>query len=468
MYHVSFLDFIFSIPYLVTLLLLGNFIKTSNKIDAHLKKYFFTGFTLKLIGVLGFCFVYLYVYGGGDTVNYFRGADVIINLAKQNTSVALSILSGNLSYHNYTYFNHTTGWPAWYMWIDANTFSVSRLTSLFALLGVQNFFATSLLVASATYIGIWKFYRLACEHFPHLHKQFAYAVLYFPSLIFWGSGIMKDSFTLSCACWLTYNFYQIAIKRQRVLPNILMLLCNLYIILNMKAYVLITLMPGLALWYYSHTISNIKLQIIKWSVLPVLLFIIFISLSYMIRNLQHAMGDYGSVDTMLQKAKVIQGDLLRAEQYGSNSYYIGQLDGTLGNALSRIPISVFTALYRPLPNEIGSIMMVLSVVENIFLLMVTAGILWRTKIIGIIAIIRQNTFIQFTLAYTLVFAFGVGLASTNFGALVRYKIPMVPHFLVTIVVLHHFSKRAAGERLINAEQSIPSMSHPDPGHSTNR
>ena len=78
------------------------------------------------------------------------------------------------------------------------------------------------------------------------------------------------------------------------------------------------------------------------------------------------MGVYGDVDTAIEQAQVIQQDLLRDEAYGSNSYNIGEIDGSISGMISIAPIAVFTAIYRPLFWEIGSPMMVISVVENTF------------------------------------------------------------------------------------------------------
>ena len=88
-------------------------------------------------------------------------------------------------------------------------------------------------------------------------------------------------------------------------------------------------------------------------------------------NLSSLMGVYGDVDTAIEQAQVIQKDLLRDEAYGSNSYNIGEIDGSISGMISIAPIAVFTAIYRPLFWEIGSPMMVISVIENSLLLIFT-------------------------------------------------------------------------------------------------
>jgi hypothetical protein len=44
----------------------------------------------------------------------------------------------------------------------------------------------------------------------------AYAILFIPSVIFWGSGFMKDTITLSCIGWVTHFFYIIFYETKKL------------------------------------------------------------------------------------------------------------------------------------------------------------------------------------------------------------------------------------------------------------
>ena len=44
--------------------------------------------------------------------------------------------------------------------------------------------------------------------------------------------------------------------------------------------------------------------------------------------------------------------------------------------------------------------------------------------------------------FSISFAFAVGVSTFNFGTLVRYKIPLLPFFLVALVLIRHHSKSA--------------------------
>ena len=89
-------------------------------------------------------------------------------------------------------------------------------------------------------------------------------------------------------------------------------------------------------------------------------------------------------------------------------------------------------MFRPYIWETGSATMLISGIENIILLLLTAWVI-LTKPIRLIKSLRMDPFLLFCLLFTLVLGFGVGLSTSNFGALVRYKIPFLPFFVFLIL-----------------------------------
>ena len=147
------------------------------------------------------------------------------------------------------------------MWRDPGTLCRFKVFRLFCLLGAKSFFVTSLLTASFSYIGMWKLYRLFTINYPEAKKALAICILFMPSLLFWGSGIMKDSYVLGAACWFSYNFYHVFIARKKILINALLLIINISIIMTLKPYIILSILPGALLW-----LNNAYLK----QVLPVL------------------------------------------------------------------------------------------------------------------------------------------------------------------------------------------------------
>jgi hypothetical protein len=352
-----------------------------------------------------------------------------------------SILFENELEKNMEAFTGETGYPAWHIWRDPSSFSVSRYSTLFCLLGAKSFFVTSLLTASFCYIGMWKLYRLFSSTYPDTKKALAICILFMPSLLFWGSGIMKDSYVLAAACWFSYNFYHVFIKRKKIFINGLLVIFNISMIMTLKPYVILSILPGALLWLNNAYLKQVTSGFVKMLVMPLLGVIILGGGFFLYSNMSSLMGDYGNIDQAVEKAKIIQQDLLREEQYGGNNYNLGKIDGTAAGMSAIAPLAIFTALYRPLFFEIGSPLMVISAVENTILLLLTLLLFFKTNPRKIIRIILREPLLLYSIFFSLLLAFGVGMASTNFGALSRYKIPFIPYYFSAIYLIYYLNTK---------------------------
>jgi hypothetical protein len=438
---ITYYDFLIAPLYILIILFVASIIKSRNFSNYKEYKYFISGLLIKILGVICFGLIYVFYYGGGDTVNYFLGARSLGRLLIYDFDIGKHILfNTNSPYNSLDSFNSYTGWPLYYMWRDNNTFFVSRFTSIFYLLSSDSFLITSFFTAIFSYIGTWKLFRLFNTIYPNNHKVFAYLILFLPSLVFWGSGIMKDSYVIGSTCWITYNFYQVFINRKKIILNLIFLFINLFIIINTKSYVIISLIPGMLIWLNSVYVSNISNRFLKILFIPILLVIISSIGFFAFNNLSSLMGVYGNVDTAIAQAQLIQEDLLREDQYGANNYDLGKIDGSTNGILSIAPLAVFTAIYRPLFWEIGSPVMVLSVIENTCLLFFTIYILLVTGPIRLFRVLISQPILFYCFIFSIFFAFGVGVAGTNFGALVRYRVPLVPFYFPMLFIVYKLSK----------------------------
>jgi hypothetical protein len=442
--YISFTDIILIPIYIMVFYVLTNNIKKKNIRKFPEYKYFVKGVFFKFFGVTAFSLLYLFYYGGGDTVNYFKGTKAIASLIFNEPKFGFQALFNfGVGSRWFQIYKFASTFPPFYMWRDPNTFSVCRFSTIFCILGSGRFLITGLLTSLFSFIGIWKLYRLFNDLYPGNTKALAYIILFLPSLLFWGGGIMKDSYILCTCCWSVYNFYKVFIIRKKIFLNLILFSFNIYIILNLKSYVLISLLPGMLIWMNNQLLKNISSPIFKILLFPIVVVSVSAVGFLFVNSLSESMGVYGDVDSAIVQAQVIQGDLLRNDQYGSNSYYIGQLDGTLSNLLSLAPIAIFTALFRPFIWEIGSPTMVISAVENVALILFVFLLLIRTNPIKIVKLLTKHPFLLFCILFSTFFAFGVGIAGTNFGALVRYKIPMMPFFFGSLYLIFKLSKEKA-------------------------
>ena len=52
---------------------------------------------------------------------------------------------------------------------------------------------------------------------------------------------------------------------------------------------------------------------------------------------------------------------------------------------------------------------------------------------------------MFSFMFAMVFLFSVGLVTANYGALVRYKIPGMPFFLISLFIVYYLRKEKVKE-----------------------
>ena len=129
-----------------------------------------------------------------------------------------------------------------------------------------------------------------------------------------------------------------------------------------------------------------------------------------------------------------QNDLKR-DYYEGNSFDIGDFDPTIGGALSKFPKATLAGLFRPYLWDSRNVVMLLSGAENLFIMGLTLFVLFKLKFKRMGRFIMSNPVILYSLVFSILFAFMIGLTSPNFGALVRFKIPLIPLYMACLMIL---------------------------------
>jgi len=388
-----------------------------------------------MIGAIAVCLIYIFYYKGGDTIGYFESSILVTKLAVVDFETYLKIMSGDLSKLNlFQMVVNNLCCPDYYK--DPQSFSVVRAVSPVIFLGSFSYLSTSLLFSYISYAGIWRLFLLFNELYPNMERKFATAILYMPSLIFWGSGILKDTITFSAACLFTYSIYNTFIKKHKRLTNITLLIFSSFALITVKPYIFVALLPGAAIWLSFSRISSIKNGFVKIAITPVILIVAFALTTTIMGALGSSLGSFSSVDSALNKAVLTKNDLTR-EAYGKNSFDIGSYDASLLGILSKFPVAVVAGLFRPFLWDVSNPVMLISALENTFLMLLTLRVLLRVGPFNFFSLIFKEPLLIFSFVFAIFFSFSVGLTTANFGALVRYKIPALPFYLCTLFILEN-------------------------------
>lgn len=404
-------------------------------------RYYIPGLFAKIFGGIAVSLIYHYYYGGGDTVNYFHSAVATLNVAKYDFGGFISILKGDTGWELWSLYSSKTGYPLYLR--DENAFAVVRFSTIFVFLGGKMFLPSTAIVAWFSYTGLWRLYLSFSDQFPNQKRALAYSVLFVPSVIFWGSGILKDSYCLTAAAWMIYCIYRLF--KTNVFSAKYYILFGIFsaVTIAMKPYIFLSVTTGIFVWIAFEWINRVESPFLKMVAFPFFFLVVIGTGIYLTSTMgQFIGGHYQNIDALLERAVVVQSDLTRS-YYGENSFNIGSFDASIAGIVGKMPAAVIAGLFRPFLWESNNILMLISGLENFALLMLSIYTFLRVgPIFFIRRIIDRPFLIVFSFTFSIIFAFAVGLTTANFGALVRYKIPLIPFYASgLIVVLGLFRER---------------------------
>jgi len=407
----------------------------------------------KIVSSIIFCFIYIYYYHGGDTVSYYETSRALVNLGVKDIGKYIDVISAAPSLKGYMTFDRETGFPWPYMYFDSQTFFVAKVISPLVLASFKSYLVTSVLLSWLSFFGAWKFFLTLTKHFPGLESRLALGVLFVPSVLFWGSGILKDTITFSAVCWFIVALDNLLTNRRKRLSSTIIMIIALYFLLSIKPYVLYSLFPGAALWIGSSRMKSIQSSFVRLTIAP-LVIIVSLVLGYAgLSLLGSKMGKF-SVQKMLETAVVTQQDL-KQDYYNGSSFDIGSFEPTITGMISKVPAAMAVGLFRPYVWEARNIVMIASGLENLLYLSLVAFLVY--KIVRspkrFFALLGNYPILTFLLCYVLFFSVMVGLSTSNFGALVRFKIPFMSSYLALILILHYLLGRKSDEEAISSTVS---------------
>jgi len=436
MNYLSVWDLLITPFYIILIFAVSSYIKNKNIDKNPAYKYYSWGMLVKVIGAVSICLVYTLYYSSGDSTGYYEQGRAIHNLLYKDPRYFFEIIFQGPTQENYSYFDETTGYIDYHAYIsDYSAMYISRLIAPLCLLSFNSFITVTILLAWICYSGVWKLYLLFCEQFPLIKKQLAISILFIPSVVFWGSGLLKDTVTLSAIGWYSYGFYWLLVKKEYKVKNIIAVLLSAYLLIVLKPYILFALLPGSLIWLSYEKIAMITNKVLKFLVTPVLILAALLGGFYSLSYMGEALGEY-SINGVLERAVVVQKDL-KSNYYGGNSFDLGDFDASISGVLSKSPQAINAALFRPYLWEVRNPLMLLSSLESTYIFFLTLGLILRLKVLGFFSLIWKTPLLLFSVLFALFFAFSVGLSTPNFGALSRLKIPCIPFFVSSLFVLRH-------------------------------
>lgn len=433
---ITLLDYLLLPFYLGIIYLIAIKIRDSRYPPGHKwRPYFLPGLTAKISGAIFIGLIYQYYYGGGgDTVNYFRHAEVINWSFSESFNKWLNLILHIPKWYDPAYYGKYISQMTWY-YEGPTEYIVCCIIAFLGIFTFTTYLPTAVLLGTLAFTGMWALFRTFATQYPLYTKQIAICVLYIPSTVMWGSGIFKDTVCMFGLGWLTYGVFRLIINRDFSFGAIALTIASFYLIVSIKVYIVMAFLPALLLWVmfsYSQKIRSafgrflLKLLVVGGAAGG------FLAITAQFAS---SLGKY-SLENVAQTSYVTSTYIASVSDEGS-AYDLGAMDPSFGGMIKKFPQAVVVSLFRPYIWETRKVMQMLNALEAAMFLWVTIKVLltigprrtWRT--------ISADPTIQFCLIFAIIFAFAVGISSGNFGALSRYRIPALPFYGIAMMLIFY-------------------------------
>ena len=405
--------------------------------DPVLKKYHRNGFWIKVFSCFAYCMFVLYISPGDTTGLYHpEGYNIYKLILKDPANINLLFISAKdfdqallADIFNLGYFN------------EESNFMVTRIVAILSFFTFGKFLAINLIFSMISFTGVWRLYRFFYEQYPDLHKQFAIAILYLPTFVFWSSGILKDPLCTGALGWITYSLYSIFYTKKNKLLYLSILIFFSYLLSVLKIYILVSYIPFFILFMILKNVTLIKSRFARVMLVSGFLLGSVFGFIRITNTMQQALGGYASKGVS-QSIKSYQQNYESQASYASSNFSLGvDFDGTANSLVKLAPAAVVATLFRPFIWESKKLSTLLSSLESLALMLFTIYTLFRVGIKKFILTVAKKPIVLYCLLFSLVFSLFVGATTLNFGSLVRYKIPGIPFYVIALYFILYFNSK---------------------------
>jgi len=398
------------------------------------RRYFLPALTVKIFGALALGFIYQFYYGGGDTFNYHaHGSRHVWNAFMDSPEAGLKLLFGDkIQTGIYQYSSKISYYN------DPQSFFIVRVASLFDLITFSSYTGTAVLFSLLSFVGAWAFFVTFYKRYPALNFQIALCSLFIPSVIFWGSGILKDTVVMAALGLATYSIDTIFIQRRWQWSLLFLLIFSIFIIFKIKLFILQAFIPAALCWVFYRQIVSTTSMMVRILTFPLIICLSMLLGYWSVVKIGEGDAKY-SIDKIAKTASITAYDIgFYTGRDAGSGYSLGELDGTFGSMIQKAPQAVNVTLFRPYLWEVKNPLMLIFSLESFLLLVLFIYLLFSIR--SHIFSAFNNPDILFMIVYSIILAFAVGITSYNFGTLARYKIPLMPYFTLALVLIYHENK----------------------------
>ncbi|MGB4229966.1 MAG: hypothetical protein WBJ63_05315, partial [Bacteroidales bacterium] len=388
-------------------------------------------FGLKVLAGILLVYIYLDYYsdrGSADMFKYYDDGRAIWESTRGNNKDFVKIVLGIYNKDEYEllkdkYLFKTNHWDrADFVPFRYENRLIIRINAALMPLTGGNFGLHLLFFIFIAFIGQYFLFKSIATFIP---KKISFLIIFlFPSLLLWTSGILKEAIIIFIIGLWFYGL-KMLIDKKYVLSVILLLISTL-IAATVKVYIIIGL--------YLSILPLIIYKIIKkykvWQVYLCVFFIYILSIPL----LKYLFGL--DLLTLIVNKLELTTNLAISENAGSMINPL-KLDPTLFSFIINAPLAIINTFFRPFINDINSLIIIPSFIENLILILLTIiAIIFRKKEITQ----KEQNILLFFLSFVIIETLLIGYTTPILGATVRYRIFPMLFFLLSLIIVNDFEK----------------------------
>jgi len=359
-------------------------------------------------------------YGGGDMFLYFSYGEILARMMERDPLHVIPEVTA-LLLHNRPHL------PLDIIGAGTGTGTMSALAAwTFYLFGPSKY-AASIVFAMLSLCGKIAMYRVFRANVdPALRWPAAIAALFVPSFVFWSSGMIKEAVVVAGFGWSLFGLH-LWIREGRRGAGWALVMAGTIPMLLIKPYILFPLVLAGGSWYYwarSLKRGRVRIRPAYFVVAAALGVGGIVLLGQYFP--EYALDTFGARTFELQQL---------GRRGGSTYALSGEPPTTLVGKFVYAPAALLASLFRPVLFEVHNLPTLVNAVETTVLTLLFVRILFTRSLGKVYRQIADNPFLVFCLVFVIAFGIAVGLASSNLGTLSRYRSPLLPFFVVLLLVL---------------------------------
>lgn len=390
------------------------FILLRQPAPASLKPFLVPGLAFKLVaGILVGLLYQLYYKEEGDTFFLFNLASYLAELLPRRATDFFNIVLFNkFDSESKTFF---------FIWNQPRALFFVKILAIVNIVTQSNYWLSSLYLSLFSFSGLWYLASWLVREREIPAYLAALAFLFFPSFVFWSSGVLKESVMTGCMGFLivsSLHLLQPGAKHKS--RHGIITLIAFIILLQLKYYYAGII--GAMLIAYSLTKITLRQNSFRIPAPSCILFGLFLTIGFLLATFLHPNTRLSAFPQALYTN--YQATLA---QNTHPDYTFSEFAPTWTSIIQNAPRALYQGLFGPDLQTARATIQIPAALENLFL-----GLLLFV-IISYRSYTRQWAFSTESVAvltYVLISAVLMAYASPNFGSLIRYKTGFIPFLIL--------------------------------------